>query len=200
MSRPALNKSSLKNERDKLRLYHQYLPSLDLKRRQYMSLVKEAEQNLEQIEDAINQAMNDANDWLPFLANDNIDIRGLIEVENLEIRRHNQLGISLPHLKDLRFKKVDYSFFRKPSWIDGLIGLLQEVCRLNLEKKVARRRVSLLRDELRTTTQRVNLFDKVLIPSTRDNIREIDIALSDMERAGVVRAKIAKKKRQKRGV
>jgi V/A-type H+-transporting ATPase subunit D len=44
-------------------------------------------------------------------------------------------------------------------------------------------------------TQRVNLFDKMLIPRTRENIRKIGIFLADSERAAVVRAKIAKSRR-----
>ena len=45
-----------------------------------------------------------------------------------------------------------------------------------------------------TITQRVNLFDKVLIPRAAANIKKIRIYLSDKEREGVVRAKTAKSK------
>jgi V/A-type H+-transporting ATPase subunit D len=61
--------------------------------------------------------------------------------------------------------------------------------------QVELRRLALLDEAVRTITQRVNLFDKVLIPQTRDNIRRIQIYLADGERAAVVRAKIAKGKR-----
>ena len=40
--------------------------------------------------------------------------------------------------------------------------------------------------------QSPNLFDKVLIPRTRANIRQIQLFLSDQSTAAVVRAKIAK--------
>ena len=46
-------------------------------------------------------------------------------------------------------------------------------------------------------TQRFNLFDKVLIPRTRTNIRKISIYLADAERAGVVKSKIAKRKKER---
>ena len=45
-------------------------------------------------------------------------------------------------------------------------------------------------------TQRVNLFEKVLIPQARNNVRRIQIALGDVERAAVVTSKIAKRKRE----
>ncbi len=53
---------------------------------------------------------------------------------------------------------------------------------------------SLLRQELRTTTQRVNLFEKKLIPELKENIRKIKIFLGDEETAAVGRAKQAKAK------
>jgi V/A-type H+-transporting ATPase subunit D len=199
MSRPALNKSSLKIERDYLSLYQQYLPSLDLKRQQFLGLVRAEEDHLKEIKHSLDQKLRDADDLFPFLANQEIGLNGLVMLKSLEIRQENQLGVSLPRLADVTFDVQDYSIFQKPLWVDGLVGLLHEVCRLTCEKRIVEKRIVLLRAELHTITQRVNLFDKVLIPSAKENIREIGIALADMERAGVVRAKITKKKRQLRG-
>jgi V/A-type H+/Na+-transporting ATPase subunit D len=47
---------------------------------------------------------------------------------------------------------------------------------------------------VKKVTQRVNLFEKVLIPRTQAHIRKIQIFLGDAERAGVVTAKLAKAK------
>jgi V/A-type H+-transporting ATPase subunit D len=62
--------------------------------------------------------------------------------------------------------------------------------------QVARRRVDALEQAERIVTQRYNLFDKVLIPRARQNIRNISIYLADAERAGVVNSKIAKRKKE----
>ena len=56
-------------------------------------------------------------------------------------------------------------------------------------------RIKRLDHAIRRTTQRLNLFDKVLIPRAKENIKRIKIYLSDMETAAVVRSKIAKRKR-----
>lgn len=200
MSRPALNKTSLKNQVDQLGLYRQYLPSLDLKRQQFLLLVKAEERRLAEAREAIAERLRRAEDWLPFLANQEIDLRGFLRIKELDIGEENHLGVILPVLRAVHFQPPDYSFFQKPLWVDGLVQLVEEVCRLTLDQEMASRRLALLRAELQTLTQRVNLFDQVLIPSAQETIREIGIALSDMERAGVVRAKIAKKKRrQQRG-
>ena len=52
-----------------------------------------------------------------------------------------------------------------------------------------RRRVTA---ELQTTSQRVNLFEKVKIPECKEAIRVIKIALGDEQTAAVTRGKIAK--------
>ena len=65
--------------------------------------------------------------------------------------------------------------------------------------QVERRRLALLDEAVRKVTQRVNLFEKVLIPRTKEHIRKIRIYLSDAERAAVVRSKIAKRKHAAQG-
>ena len=49
-------------------------------------------------------------------------------------------------------------------------------------------------EELKQTSQRVNLFEKVKIPEAIENIRVIEVYLGDQQTAAVVRGKIAKKK------
>ena len=51
-----------------------------------------------------------------------------------------------------------------------------------------------LTQELTTTSQRVNLFEKVKIPECRENIRIIRIHLGDEQTAAVARGKLAKKR------
>ena len=53
---------------------------------------------------------------------------------------------------------------------------------------------ALLEKELRSTSQRVNLFEKVKIPEAKENIRIIGVFLGDQQTAAVVRGKISKKK------
>ncbi len=88
-----------------------------------------------------------------------------------------------------------YALLAKPEWVDRLAELLAAVLELRVRLQVEQRRLAQLDAAVRTITQRVNLFDKVLIPRTRENIRRIHIFLADGERAAVVRAKIAKAKR-----
>jgi V/A-type H+-transporting ATPase subunit D len=71
---------------------------------------------------------------------------------------------------------------------------LREYARLDALIVTLAEQIRLLEKELRTTSQRVNLFEKVKIPEAKENIRVIGIYLGDQQTAAVVRGKIAKKK------
>ena len=73
---------------------------------------------------------------------------------------------------------------------------LREIARLYALVKTLRTQVELLERELRSTAQRVNLFEKVKIPAARENIRVIGIYLGYQQPSAVVRGTIAKKKLQ----
>ena len=63
---------------------------------------------------------------------------------------------------------------------------------------VYHKQMEILKEELRITTQRVNLFEKVKIPESKENIRIIQIYLGELQTAGVVRGKIAKAKLERK--
>jgi V/A-type H+/Na+-transporting ATPase subunit D len=71
---------------------------------------------------------------------------------------------------------------------------LKRLAELRVHLQVRQERVERLDYAARRLTQRVNLFEKVLIPRAIESIRRIVIFLSDQERAAVVRSKIAKQK------
>ena len=73
---------------------------------------------------------------------------------------------------------------------------MREIARLNVLLKTLKKQSELLNRELRITSQRVNLFEKVKIPEAKENIRVFEIYLGDQQTSAVVRGKIAKSKRQ----
>lgn len=87
-----------------------------------------------------------------------------------------------------------------PFWVDQLIANLQQLAEHHIHQQVLHERLQLLEAATRRVTQRVNLFEKVLIPQAEANIRKIVIFLSDQERAAVVRSKIAKQKNKAKQV
>ena len=134
---------------------------------------------------------------LPMLANREIDVSGLVRVESFQVEEENLVGVKLPALGEVKCNVMPYSMLAKPHWVDVLVDQLKQMVEQKTRVQVAAERVRLLEQAERRITQRVNLFDKILIPTARKNIQKIQIYLADAERAAVVRSKITKKMRQR---
>lgn len=197
MAKLALNKSVLQKQRDALRLYERLLPSLDLKRRQVTWERVRAQDRLAEGETEIKRQRDRAAERLPMLANREIDVSGLVKVKSVQMDEERVVGVKLPVLTGATFTVREYSMLAMPHWVDVLVDQLQKMTELQLRVQVAAERLRRLEHAERRITQRVNFFEKVLIPTTRDNIKKIQIFLADAERGAVVRSKITKAMRQR---
>jgi len=195
MARLAYSKASLSKESAKLKRYKQFLPSLDLKRQQLAVERKKALHAQRQTELEIEQCYQKSAEMLPMLADKSIHVQNLVKISEVEMAEENIVGVHLPLLKNLKIDVQDYSLFTEPHWVDQLVVQLKIMLRLKMQQQIEKQRVASLTEAVKKVTQRVNLFDKVLIPKAQQDIRKIRIYLSDMERAGVVRAKSTKQKR-----
>lgn len=196
MARLSLSKTQLAKENTNLAMYRRYLPSLDLKRRQLTAERNKTQARIAEIEAQIKRRAAKIGEEIPMLANKDIDLRGLVTLKAVKIAERNVVGLRLPGLVDIEVDVARYGYLVRPHWVDLVAERLKEVLRLRVEAQVTQRQVALLDAAVTKVTQRVNLFDRVLIPHTRANIRRIDIALGDRERSAVVNAKIAKHKTQ----
>ena len=195
MAHIALNKSSLAKQREQLKLYGKLLPSLDLKRQQ---LTGELARSRKQFERAVRErerGEDEAAAQLPMLANEKIPTDGLVHVRRVDLTEENIVGVRVPALDRIEFERAPYSLLARPHWIDPLVERLEHSAKQRVEVAIAVERVRLLEQALRKVTQRVNLFEKVMIPRAKQNIKRIQIYLGDAERSAVVRSKLAKQRR-----
>jgi V/A-type H+-transporting ATPase subunit D len=195
MATIALSKSSLQQQRDRLRLFERFLPSLELKRQQLTAEYKKALQVLAEAEQGAAQASRSLPALLPVLGSVRMQLSGLIHIRRVEVAEEDVLGLRLPTLRAVEFDTAAYSLLATPFWLDDLVTCLKDVATDRLRVQVYRERVARMQGAVRRVTQRVNLFEKVLIPDAKQNIARIQIFLSDVERAAVVTSKIAKGKR-----
>ncbi len=193
----ALNKTSLRQQRDQLALYERFLPSLDLKRQQLTANLQRAREVLAAVEREIEQKMSAQAGLFSLLGASEQDLSGLLRVVSVVVVEENVLGVRVPVLKDVQFRVTEYSMLAKPFWVDLLVELLQEAGKLQIRCSLERERVRRLGAAVRRITQRVNLFEQVLIPRAQETIRQIRIYLADAERAAVIRSKIAKAGQQR---
>ncbi len=195
MATISLSKSSLQQQRDKLGLFERFLPALDLKRQQLTAESKKAMEVLAEAEQGAGKASRSLTGLLPILGSATMKLSGLAHIRRVDIGEEDVLGVRLPALRAVEFVTADYSLLATPFWIDDLVTCLKEVATYRIRLYVYRERVARMQSAVRRINQRVNLFEKVLIPNAKSNIARIQIFLSDVGRAAVVTSKIAKGKR-----
>lgn len=200
MARLQLNKSSLAREQAQLKRFERFLPSLDLKRQQLMAERVKARHDVQRLQDEVGVLARQVGEKLPMLAQQGVDLNGLVELKEYKVKEVNVVGVKMPDLDRIEVIVRPYSALAKPHWVDTVAQLLHDMIEARLRVKVAEERVRIFDDAVATITQRVNLFEKVLIPRARANIKKIRIYLSDEQMQSVVRSKISKRKRALEGV
>ncbi len=195
MARLALNKTTLSRLSQQLKIFERFLPSLDLKRRQLLAERARAAAALRRTEAELEPIDRLVAEKFPMASREDVDLMGLMSVTSVRLAQENVVGVKIPVLESLEIEAREFGFLGRPHWVDRFAQLLRQTIELQIRVQVERRRLELLEVGVRKITQRVNLFEKVLIPRAREHIRRIRIYLSDSERAGVVQAKISKKKR-----
>ena len=199
-----LTKNELKVQKDRLKQFQRYLPTLQLKKQQLQAVVMQAAAQLEQVERQRQAAVAGLDDWVAvFAENDSFPpdkrLETLVRPRSVVCGQENIAGVTVPVFRELSFEDICYDVADYPLWVDTAAVRLREIARLDALEKTLRRQVELLERELRATAQRVNLFEKVKIPEAKENIRVIGIYLGDQQTSAVVRGKIAKKKLQEVG-
>lgn len=194
MAKMRLSKQSMQQQREQLKVYQRLLPSLDLKRRQIQIEAQKARSEYEAAREACLRLDERIGAELPMLADTDYNLQGLVRLEGYSVTEQNVVGVHLPALEKIECAVADYSQLGTPAWVDILVQRLKDAAEQQVRAKIAGERVKVLDQALRRITQRVNLFDKILIPEAKKNIRRIQIFLGDVERASVVTSKLAKAK------
>lgn len=188
-----LTKNELKSQKDALKRFQRYLPTLILKKQQLQMVIHQVEVKIEKVEDLRNKLYSSLQIWIAVYG-ENTDLTSLIKIERIVKDKGNIAGVDIPIFSELVFENVEYDIFTLPLWVDKGLDAIKSMAAFDAETDVLKEQIRLLGDELRITTQRVNLFEKVKIPDTKENIRKIKIYLGDQQTAAVVRGKMAKNK------
>lgn len=194
-----LTKNEQKLQKDRLKQYQRYLPTLQLKKQQLQMVIRQIEAEVAQMRKKQQQLVQAMQVWIAVFHENSVfgetlDLQNLIRIDKIERSVGNIAGVSIPVFKELSFQPISYDLNDYPLWVDRALQSLRDVSRYDALIATLEIQVTLLNKELRTTSQRVNLFEKVKIPEAKENIRRIGIYLGDQQTAAVVRGKIAKKK------
>jgi len=193
MARIKHTKTELKAQGDALKRYQRFLPMLQLKKQQLQLEIAAITARLEAVvrETAALQAAAEA--WLALFSDGDLPAT-LVTLEEIVTDKGNIAGVVIPLYRGIRTRREALDLFATPAWYDDAQALVEARLALAAQARILAEQRQLITQELTTTSQRVNLFEKIKIPACRENIRVIRIHLGDEQTAGVARGKLAKRR------
>ena len=191
-------RNELKAQRVALARYTRFLPTLELKkmqleveRRKILRAIGELQEERQRFREEIARWQRLFSEAWPKTVPEMVHVAEVVTGET------NIAGIYLPVFQEIRFAVDDYDRFLAPLWFEQGIAAVKRMIELRQRLQILQSQEQVISNELRKTTQRINLFKERLIPECKENIRQIRIYLGDMQAAAVGRAKIAKQKMQR---
>jgi len=199
MAKVKLTKNELKKQKDSLKMFRRYLPTLMLKKQQLQMEVRLTEMRIRDLraeKDLLNESFRT---WIGVFAETGHFTTEVLKIVSLKTGSGNIAGVHIPVFEGAEFAVSGYDLYMTPLWLDNAVEKMKKVLLLDLEAEIVEEQKKRLERELRVTTQRVNLFEKVKIPETQTSIKKIQVYLGDQQTAAVVRGKIAKGRLEKAG-
>ena len=197
MPKVKLTKTELKAQKDALSRYRRFLPMLQLKKSQLQMELAGMRQRADELVRREGELLDAARPWAGLLADGSVPLA--VEVERVRTHAGNIAGVEIPVFDGIDARRAELDLWATPAWADDAADAAEALAAVRAERDVALEQVRLVAEELRTTSQRVNLFEKVKIPECRENIRVINVAIGDEQTSAVARAKIAKSHGTKAG-
>ncbi len=193
-----LTRPELKKQRETLARYERYLPTLKLKQQQLQIAVIESAKRFREAEALRDKHRKEVEKYSRvFSDRAGLNLAEAATPKDVDEDIKNVAGVRLPVFKGIVFKEFEYSLFSTPPWVDTAMMDLRKLAELKVICAICKRELDLLTRELTRINQRLNLFEKVMIPKARRAILKIRIYLGDEQTAAVGRAKIAKGKQSR---
>ncbi|MDR1256523.1 MAG: V-type ATP synthase subunit D, partial [Spirochaetaceae bacterium] len=193
MAKLKLTKNELKKQKDQLKMFQRYLPTLMLKKQQLQAEIRGVENRINELRDEKERLDESFKSWIAVFSEKGVFTFDILRITKIAVREGNIAGVPIPIFDGTEFEITPYDLLRKPLWLDSAVENLKKALEIDMEARVLAEQQRRLEKELRTTTQRVNLFEKIKIPEAKGNIKKIQVYLGDQQTAAVVRGKISKR-------
>ena len=192
MAKIKLTKTELKAQMDALKRFQRFLPMLQLKKQQLQSEIAGITQKADAVSAKERAVRASLEKWVGLFATDEQLLAGLVKVKSVNTGSANIAGVPIPTFESIETDVKEVDLWATPAWVDSAVEATTQILSLQCERAVYEEQKRLITIELQTTSQRVNLFEKVKIPECKEAIRVIKIAIGDEQTAAVTRGKIAK--------
>ena len=183
------NKTSLQNLEKQLKMRVRTLPIIKSKESALRIEVKRCKAEMQQHDE---EYVAQLEQYRALFALWNEFDASLVKTGELLIGKQKVAGVQVPVLQKASFVVAPYSLFNSPKWFADGIELLKEMAMTAIRRELLNRKLRLLENARKKTTQKVNLFEKVQIPGSQDALRKIKRFMEDEENLSKSSQKILK--------
>ncbi len=183
------NKISQLQMEKQLQIREKALPTLKNKESALRMEVKRARDKARELETRLNEESRQLDEFMKLWAEFDPSLLG---IHSVEILTQKIAGVQVPVLGEIDFELQEYDLFQAPSWfLDGM-ELVKALATLRIERDFFLRKMNILEQVRKKTTQKVNLYEKVQIPAYEEAILKIKRFLEDEENLSKAAQKILK--------
>lgn len=188
-------KTELREQQIRLTQLQKYLPTLQLKKimlqLEINTVIGELEQHSVQMDNYTNRVQG----YQKLLTSPDAEsLFQSCQVVQVKKNYENIAGVEIPIFQEIIFEEPTYFFFDTSFWLESGIHGVRLLIETREKITILQEQKTLLEKELREVSIRVNLFEKIMIPRTENNIKKIKIFLGDQQLAAVSQAKASKRK------
>lgn len=188
-----LNKVSLREQKQKMAMYERFLPALDARKQQLIMQLTIIRANIRDQRELMETMVEEIRSWASLYWDIEGILRFYIAVREIRCASRNIAGLKIREFKEVVFDDPGYSLFRTPYSFDAVLKRTREAISLRERIKILEEQEKVLLEGFRKTSQRINLYEKMLIPQCREAVRRISVYLQDQQAAAVGVAKVAKR-------
>jgi V/A-type H+/Na+-transporting ATPase subunit D len=187
------NKTSLQDLNKQLKIRVRALPTIKNKESALRIEVKKAKDEALSLDEKLQGKYSRYEDMVRMWAEFD---PSLISIKDVVLSVKKIAGVRTPILEDVIYELKEFSLFNQPSWFPEGIEVLKELSRVAIERDFFYRKMNLLENARKKTTQKVNLYEKVQIPGYEEAILKIKRFLEDEENLSKSSQKIVKTRQQ----
>lgn len=192
------NRVALTQMKRKMATLRKYLPVFEKQRAALNKMLQDEEVNFRTLSAEKEKLMRELDPWIALFNDSETDIGVLIKLKEIAVGEENVFGTTIPVFEKVRFEGVTVDFHYYPLWVPDGIEAVKRVVAVDAKLDVSTRRTQAIRRGYEEANQKVNLFDKKLIPEAQAAVKEIKTALDAQGIASIVIAKSAKKLQERR--
>ncbi|MDZ7332380.1 MAG: V-type ATP synthase subunit D, partial [candidate division KSB1 bacterium] len=110
MAKIKYTKNELKKQKDNLKRFTRYLPTLELKKQQLLVEIRQIQNRLEKLTEELDRVTAEVTKWVDVFAED-VDLHEFLQVMEVTTDTENIAGIDIPTFVEVVFLDKEYDLY-----------------------------------------------------------------------------------------